>query len=100
MKIAIVHEWFVTYAGSEKVAEQIINQYPDADIFTLIDFLPVKDRNFLNNRRIKTSSIQHLPFAKKYYRQYLPFMPLAIEQFDLSEYDLILSSNHRVAKVF
>ncbi len=98
MKIAIVHDWFVTYVGSEKVVEQIISLYPDADIFTLIDFLPTKDRSFLNGKHIKTSFIQHLPFAQAYYRQYLPFMPLAIEQFDLSEYDLILSSNHAVAK--
>jgi len=98
MKIAIVHEWFVTYAGSEKVVEQIITQYPDGDIFTLVDFLPSKDRNFLNGRKVKTSLIQHLPFARTHYRKYLPIMPLTIEQFDLSDYDLILSSNHVVAK--
>jgi O-antigen biosynthesis alpha-1,3-mannosyltransferase len=98
MKIAIVHEWFVTYVGSEKVVEQIISQYPDADIFTLFDFLPARDRSFLDGKPIKTSFIQHLPFAQKFYRQYIPFMPLAIEQFDLSEYDLILSSSHAVAK--
>jgi glycosyltransferase involved in cell wall biosynthesis len=98
MKIAIVHEWFVTYVGSERVVEQIISLYPEADIFTLMDFLPAKDRTFLYNRHIKTSFIQHLPFARTFYRQYLPLMPLAIEQFDLSDYDLILSSNHAVAK--
>ena len=98
MKIAIVHEWFVTYAGSEKVVEQIISQYPDADIYTLFDFLPAKDRIFLNNKQIRTSFIQQLPFTRTSYRKYLPFMPLAIEQFDLSKYDLILSSNHAVAK--
>jgi glycosyltransferase involved in cell wall biosynthesis len=98
MKTAIVHEWFVTYAGSERVVEQIISLFPAADIFTLVDFLPVKDRNFLTDKHINTSFIQHLPFAHKYYRQYMPLMPLAIEQFNLSEYDLILSSNHAVAK--
>jgi glycosyltransferase involved in cell wall biosynthesis len=98
MKIAIVHDWFVTYVGSEKVVEQIISLYPDADLFTLFDFLPTIDRGFLDGKHIKTSFIQHLPFAIKYYRQYLPLMPLAIEQFDLSEYDLIISSNHAVAK--
>ena len=85
MKTAIVHEWFVTYAGSEKVVEQIISQYPDADIYTLFDFLPAKDRNFLNNKQISTSFIQRLPFTRTSYRKYLPFMPLAIEQFDLSK---------------
>jgi len=98
MKIAIVHEWLVTYGGSEKVVEQILSLFPEADIFTLVDFLPARDRIFLSGKDIKTSFIQLMPFARKYYRQYLPFMPLAIEQFDLSKYDLVLSSNHAVAK--
>lgn len=98
MKTAIVHEWFITYRGSEKVVEQIIGLYPQADIYTLMDFLPAKDRAFLQGKNIHTSFIQNYPFAQKYYRQYLPFMPLAIEQFDLSDYDLVISSNHCVAK--
>lgn len=98
MKIAIVHEWFITYVGSEKVIEQILSLYPDADIFTLFDFLPENDRKFLDGKGTHTSFMQNLPFARKYYRQYLPLMPLAIEQFDLSEYDLVISSNHAVAK--
>src|SRR4030043_1060117 len=98
MKIAIVHEWFITYVGSEKVVEEIISLFPEADIFTLADFLPVADRQFLIDKHITTSFIQHLPLARRYYRQYLPLMPLAIEQFDLSKYDLIISSNHAVAK--
>jgi glycosyltransferase involved in cell wall biosynthesis len=98
MKTAIIHEWFVTYRGSEKVVEQIIGLYPDADIFTLVDFLPARDRAFLQGKNIHTSFIQNFPFTQKYYRQYLPFMPLAIEQFDLSDYDLVISSNHCVAK--
>ncbi len=98
MKTAIIHEWFVTYGGSEKVVEQIINLYPEADIYSLVDFLPTKDRSFLEGKNIHTSFIQNLPFAHSYYRQYLPFMPLAIEQFDLSNYDLVISSNHSVAK--
>jgi glycosyltransferase involved in cell wall biosynthesis len=98
MKTAIIHEWFVTYGGSEKVVEQIINLYPEADIYTVVDFLPMKDRNFLKGKNIHTSFIQNLPFAHRYFRQYLPLMPLAIEQFDLSDYDLVISSNHCVAK--
>jgi glycosyltransferase involved in cell wall biosynthesis len=98
MKTAIIHEWFVTYGGSEKVVEQIINLYPEADIYTVVDFLPIKDRNFLKGKNIHTSFIQNLPFAHRYFRQYLPLMPLAIEQFDLSDYDLVISSNHCVAK--
>jgi len=98
MKTAIVHEWFVTYVGSEKVVEQLLALYPEADLFTLVDFLPASERDFLKGRKIHTSFIQKLPLAKKYYRQYLPWMPLAIEQFDLSEYELIISSSHAVAK--
>lgn len=98
MKIAIVHDWLSVYAGAEKVLEQLLTLYPQADIFTIIDFLPEKDRGFLKDRSITTSFIQKLPFAASKYRHYLPFMPLAVEQFDLSTYDLIISSSHAVAK--
>ncbi len=98
MKIAIVHDWLVIYAGGERVLEQILLLYPDADIYSLIDFLPHDERSFILNKKVNTSFIQHLPFAKKRYREYLLLMPLAIEQFDLSEYDLIISSSHAVAK--
>jgi glycosyltransferase involved in cell wall biosynthesis len=98
MRTAIIHEWLVTFGGSERVVEQILALYPEADLFTLVDFLPANDRSFLSNTRINTSFIQKLPFAKKYYRQYLPLMPLAVEQFDLSNYDLVISSSHAVAK--
>lgn len=98
MKIAIIHDWLTTYAGAEKVLEQLLQLYPSADIFTIVDFLPLKERTFLNGHKITTSFIQKLPFAKTKYRSYLPFMPIAIEQFDLSSYDLIISSSHAVAK--
>jgi len=98
MKIAIIHEWFVTYAGSERVAEQLLQLYPEADLFSMVDFLPAKERAFIMDKPVHTSFIQKLPFAHKKYRQYLPLMPLAVEQFDLSSYDLILSSSHAVAK--
>lgn len=98
MRVAIVHEWLTTYAGSERVLEQILILYPDADVFCLLDFLPQDQRGFVQGRSIYTSFIQNLPFTRKIYRQYLPLMPLAIEQFDLSDYDLVISSNHAVAK--
>ena len=98
MKIAIVHEWFVTYVGSERVVEKILSLYPEADLFSLLDFLPPGERGFLNSKPVHTSFIQSLPFAKSHYRQYLPLMPLAIEQFDLSGYDIVISSSHAVAK--
>jgi glycosyltransferase involved in cell wall biosynthesis len=95
-RVAIVHDWLVTYAGAERVLEQIIACFPDADIFSVVDFL--EDRAFLRGKRATTSFIQKLPFAKKRYRAYLPLMPLAIEQLDLSAYDLVISSSHAVAK--
>jgi glycosyltransferase involved in cell wall biosynthesis len=97
-KVAIVHEWLSTYAGSERVVEQLIKLYPDADIFAVVDFLPEGDRAFLQGRKVTTSFIQHLPRARKHFRYYLPLMPLAVEQFELGSYDLVLSSNHAVAK--
>jgi glycosyltransferase involved in cell wall biosynthesis len=98
MKTAVVHEWLVTYAGSERVCEQILLLYPEADLFTLVDFLSDDLRGFIQHRPTQTSFLQKLPFANPHFRQYLPLMPLAIEQFDLAEYDLILSSSHAVAK--
>jgi glycosyltransferase involved in cell wall biosynthesis len=98
MRVAIVHDWLTTYAGAERVLEQMLSCYPGADIFALIDFLPCKYRSFLDGKVINVSFIQKLPYAKNNYRIYLPLMPLAIEQFDLSEYDLVISSSHAVAK--
>lgn len=98
MKTAIVHDWLVTYAGSERALEQILALYPDADLYSLVDFLPPRERGFLQGRPVRTSCIQKLPWAKSKYRSYLPFMPLAIERFDLSGYDLVISSSHAVAK--
>jgi glycosyltransferase involved in cell wall biosynthesis len=99
LKIAIVHDWLVTDAGAEKVLKAIFELYPDADIFSLVDFLDEKDRqNILNKKYAKTSFIQNLPFAKKYFRNYLALFPLAIESFNLDGYDLIISSSWAVAK--
>lgn len=100
MKVAIVHDWLVTAGGDESVPEQVLQSmlecFPQADIFTIVDFL--EDRSFLKNRQVYTSFIQKLPFARARYRNYLALMPLAIEQFDLWAYDLVLSSSHAVAK--
>ena len=98
MKVAIVHEWLETYAGSERVVEQLLEIWPEADIFVMCDVLPEGERGFLRGRPVRTTFIQRLPFAQRLFRQYLPFMPLAIEQLDLSGYDLVVSSSHAVAK--
>ncbi|RDK03650.1 glycosyltransferase family 4 protein [Paraburkholderia lacunae] len=96
MKVAIVHDWLVAPGGAEKVLEQIIACFPDADLFSLVDFL--EDRRPLGGKPVRTSFIQRLPFAQRRYRAYLPLMPLAIEQFDLSIYDLVITSSYAVAK--
>jgi glycosyltransferase involved in cell wall biosynthesis len=98
MKIAIIAEWLSTYAGSERVLEQMIACFPEADVFAVVNFLPEDERGFLQGKVPKLSFIQNLPWARRYFRHYLPLMPLAVEQFDLSGYDLILSNNHAVAK--
>ena len=72
--------------------------YPEADLFCLVDFIGEKERGFLTGKTAKTSFIQKLPGARKQYRSYLPLMPLAIEQLDVSEYNLVISSSHAIAK--
>jgi len=98
MKVAIVHDWLTTWAGAEKALAELLACYPQAEIFTTVNFLPKGEIPCLVGRTIHTSFIQKLPGAKKHYRRYLPLMPLAIEQFDLKGFDLILSSSHAVAK--
>jgi len=98
MKIALVHDWFVSYAGAERVVAEILKCFPNADLFSVVDFLPSEQRNFLFNKSVTTTFIQKLPFAHRRYRGYMPLMPLAIEQLDLCSYDLIISSSHAVAK--
>lgn len=98
MRIAIVHEWLAGYTGSEKVLEQLLLLYPEADLYCIADLLSAEDRRFLRGRKPLTSFVQRLPFVRTHYRHYIALMPLAIEQFDLSGYDLVISSSHAVAK--
>ena len=97
-RVAIVHDWLVIYAGAERVLEQMLQCYPEADLFSLVDFLPTGQRDFIRNKPVSTSFIQSLPRARKRYRSYLALIPSAVEQFDLSDYDLVISSSHAVAK--
>ena len=98
LRVAIVHDWLVTYAGAERVLREMLMLYPQADLFAVVDFLSDADRERLLGKQAQTTFIQNLPWARKKYRSYLPLMPLAIEQLDLSAYDLVLSSSHAVAK--
>lgn len=98
-KVAIIHEWLQARAGSEKVVEQMLGLFTQADLFALVHFPPPQGGPLLPLQgRLQTSFLQHLPLAQKYFRHYLPLMPLAIEQFNLDPYDLVISSNHAVAK--
>ncbi|MDF3125682.1 glycosyltransferase family 4 protein [Rheinheimera sp. 1928-s] len=98
MKVAIIHDWLIVNGGAEKVLKEIITLYPGADIYTLVNFLPEEDAGWLNGCTIHTSFIQDLLFSKTWYRNYFPLFPFAIEQFDMSSYDLVISSSYSVAK--
>jgi len=98
MRVAIVHDWLTVYAGAEKALEQILNIFPKADLFSVVDFFPDHLRSHLHGKKATTTFLQHFPLAKKLYRTYLPFMPMAIEQLDVTGYDMVISSSHAVAK--
>ncbi len=98
MKVAVVHDWLTLKGGAELCLEELLHIFPQADLFCVVDFLPERERAFLKNRQIKTSFIQALPGARKRYRSYLPLMPIAVEQLDVTGYDLVISSTAAVAK--
>jgi len=97
MKIAIIHDWLTGMRGGEKCLEVFCELFPDARIFTLLHNKGSVSQT-IENMDIRTSFIQKLPNASSGYRNYLPLFPKAIESFDLSEYDFVLSSSHCVAK--
>jgi len=95
--VALVHEWFVTYAGSERVVEQMLKVCPEARLFSLVNFMTKDPPAFLRDREVNTTFIQHLPFARKLYRQYLGLMPIAIEQLNVTGADVVVSSHHCIS---
>lgn len=97
MKVAIVHYWFVTWRGGEKVVEQLLKLFPDADIYTHVITPEIQSR-WLSGSRVYTTFVSRLPRAAKLYQKYLPLMPLALEQLDLTGYDLVISSESGPAK--
>ncbi len=97
MKVAIVHYWLVGMRGGEKVVEALCEMYPEADIFTHV-YVPAKCSETINRRKVTTTFVNKLPRAATMYKSYLPLMPLALEQLDLSGYDLIISSESGPAK--
>ncbi|MBT7206015.1 MAG: glycosyltransferase, partial [Gammaproteobacteria bacterium] len=97
MKVAIVHYWFINWRGGEKVVEALLDLFPQADLFTHVYDESLTEGK-LKGRNITTTFISKLPGAKKHYQKYLPLMPIALEQLDLREYDLVISSESGPAK--
>ena len=97
MKVALVHDWLVTWGGAENVVKSILKLYPQADIYTLVCDRKKMEAKFPENK-IFTSSLQKLPFSTKLYTKLLKFMPKAFEEFDFSNYDLVICSSSCCAK--
>ncbi|MDO9713370.1 glycosyltransferase [Paracraurococcus lichenis] len=97
MKVALVTDSMSAFGGAERVIEQILRIFPQADIFAVLDLVPKLERGFLGAHTITTSFLQKLPAVKFYYRKLLHFWPIAVEQIDVTGYDLVLSSHHSVA---
>jgi glycosyltransferase involved in cell wall biosynthesis len=96
-KVALVHDWLTGMRGGEKCLEILCELFPQATVYTLLHKKgSVSD--IIARMKIETSFIQKLPFSSTHYQKYLPLFPTAIEQFDLREYDLVISSSHCVAK--
>jgi len=96
-KVALVHDWLTGMRGGEKVLEVFCEMFPHADLFTLLH-VPGSVSGKIENRRVRTSFLQNIPGIGKNYRYFLPLMPRAVESFDLSSYDLVISTSHCVAK--
>lgn len=97
-KIALVADWLIAYAGAERVVSRMVSLYPSSNMFAAVEYLSENDKSHFNNKSVTTSFVQSLPMSAEKYKGYLPLMPLAIEQLDVSDYELVLSSSHAVAK--
>ena len=97
LRVALIHDWLTGMRGGEKALEVFCEMFPAADLFTLV-YLPGTTSPIIERRSVKRSAIQFLPMAGKLYRQYLPLFPIAVEQFDLDGYDLVISTSHCAAK--
>ncbi|MEX0774877.1 MAG: glycosyltransferase [Phycisphaeraceae bacterium] len=97
MRVAIVHDWFTKWAGSEQVVARMLGVFPEANLYAGIDVMPAAERGPLGGRTVRTSPAQNLPGVARWHGHYLPLLALAIEQLDLSAYDLVISSSHAIA---
>jgi glycosyltransferase involved in cell wall biosynthesis len=97
LRVALVHDWLTGMRGGEKALEVFCELYPGADLFTLVH-IPGTTSPLIERRRVTRSVIHLLPMAGRFYREYLPLFPIAVEQFDLDAYDLVISTSHCAAK--
>ncbi|MFP4162932.1 MAG: glycosyltransferase [Chitinispirillaceae bacterium] len=97
MKPAIIHEWLVTLAGAESVLKSIYSLFP-GKIYTLFHNPDELTGSVFDKADVQTSFLQNIPFGKKHHRIFLPLYPMAVEQFDLREHKVIISSSYAVAK--
>ena len=97
-RVAIIHDWLPEVGGAEMVLAEMLKVFPGADLYSLIDFIPAAEREFLLGKQVQTTFLQHLPAVRRFYRAYLPLMPLAVEHIDLAQYQLVISSSYAVAK--
>jgi glycosyltransferase involved in cell wall biosynthesis len=97
MRVAIIHYWLVGMRGGEKVLEAICRLFPEADIYTHV-YVPSAISDSIKKHKIRTTFINSLPYAARMYKRYLPLMPMALEQLDLSRYDLVISSESGPSK--
>ena len=98
MRVALVHDWLDSWGGGESVLAELLRTFPGADVYTLVDFLRPDDRARLGGAHITTSSLQHLPGARRWFRYAAVLRPQIIERFDLESYDVVISDSHAVAK--
>ena len=91
MRVAIVHDWLYTLGGAEKVLAAMLRCFGQADLFCLFDFLSQDDRQKIGYKTSQVSFMQHIPGMRANHRRFLPIMPIAIEQLDLSGYDIVIS---------
>ena len=96
-RVAIVHYWLVAMRGGERVLERLLQLFPQADLYTHV-YDPSAVSELIRSRIVRTTFIQRLPGARKHYKKYLPLMPMALEQLDLSGYDLVICSEAGPAK--
>lgn len=97
-RVAIVHEWLTGHAGSERVVDELLTIFPEADLFALVCAMPGEAPGRYRGRPVRTSFLQRLTGGRQGFRALLPIFPEAVESFDLRGYDLVISSSHCVAK--